>query len=199
MKHIFSSLALTFGVIYFSSCNNSHTYDKYVKELDSLKIVVEQSVANFKTVDSVECYNAYSKQFTYAGYINVNLKDTVPRSTAEALQTFYMLGRSMVNYLAMRPVWLSEAQKSISQLTHLSHDLRNGSVEDKEAVEFINEEKKEAEKIIEELKENTEVIRVQMEQFALTLNVAEEVVKKLNQGVLPEVMKPEIKAQKEMD
>ena len=187
------------GISFFSSCNHSHTYDKYVKELDSLKVVVEQSVANFKTVDSTVCYNAYSKQFTYASYINVNLKDTVPRNTANDLQTFYMLGRNMVNYLAMRPVWLTEAQKSITQLTNLSHDLKNGSVEDEEAIEFINEEKKEAEKIIGELKENTEAIRKQMEQFAKTLPTAESTVKRLNNDVLPELVKPEIKAQKEMD
>jgi hypothetical protein len=170
-----------------------------VKELDSLKVVVEQSIANFKTVDSVTCYDAYSKQFTYASYINVNLKDTVSRSVANDLQTFYMLGRSMANYLAMRPVWLGEAQKSITQLTNLSHDLKNGSVEDEEAIEFIGEEKKEAEKIIGELKENTEAIREQIEQFTKTLPTAELTVKMLNNDVLPELVKPEIKAQKEMD
>lgn len=199
MKLIFSTIPIFLGVLLFSSCNNSHVYDKYVKELDSLKIVVEQSVSNFKTIDSMACYNAYSKQYTYASYINVNLKDTVSKSTAEALQTFYLLGKNMVNYLAMRPVWLTEAHKSIVQLTNLSHDLKNNSVEDEEAVEFINEEKKEAEKIIAELKENTEAIRIHIEQFTLTLPVAEEVIKTLNKGILPELEKPEIKAQIEMD
>jgi hypothetical protein len=199
MKFLFLTLATAFGIVFFPSCRNAHKYDKYVKELDSLKIVVEQSVANFKTVDSITCYNAYSKQFTYASYINVNLKDTVSRSTANDLQTFYLLGRNMVNYLAMRPVWLTEAQKSINQLSNLSHDLKNGSVEDEEVIEFISEEKKEAEKIISELKENTEAIRIQMEQFTATLPTAEEMVKKLNKDVLPELIKPTIKAQKEMD
>lgn len=99
----------------------------------------------------------------------------------------------------MRPVWLTEAQKSIMQLTNLSHDLKNGSVEDEEAIEFIGEEKQEAEKIIGELKENTEAIREQMEQFTKTLPTAELTVKMLNKDVLPELVKPEIKAQKEMD
>ena len=198
MKLFFLSLTII-GISFFSSCNHSHIYDKYIKELDSLKVVVEQSVANFKTIDSTACYNAYSKQFTYASYINVNLKDTVSRSVANDLQTFYMLGRSLVNYLAMRPVWLTEAQKSIMQLTNLSHDLKNGSVEDEEAIEFIGEEKQEAEKIIGELKENTEAIREQMEQFTKTLPTAEFTVKMLNKDVLPELVKPEIKAQKEMD
>lgn len=198
MKLFFLSLTII-GISFFSSCNHSHIYDKYIKELDSLKVVVEQSVANFKTIDSTACYNAYSKQFTYASYINVNLKDTVSRSVANDLQTFYMLGRSLVNYLAMRPVWLTEAQKSIMQLTNLSHDLKNGSVEDEEAIEFIGEEKQEAEKIIGELKENTEAIREQMEQFTKTLPTAELTVKMLNKDVLPELVKPEIKAQKEMD
>jgi replicative superfamily II helicase len=183
----------------FSNCNNSHTYDKQIKELDSLKIVLQQSVSNFKTLDSAAIYEAYAKQYTYSSFINVNLKDTVKRSTADNLQTFYSIGKGMVNYLAMRPKWLEEANLSMKQLSDLSHDLKNGSVEVEEAVEFINEEKKEAEKIIEELTINTNVARSYMESYTKTLPSAEEVVKQLNKDALPVIERPVIKPQMEMD
>ena len=200
MNLSFSNLIIfSLGIIFISSCHKSYKYDKYIKELDSLKIVIEQSIVNFNTIDSTTCYDAYAKQYTYANFINVNLKDTVPKATAEALQTFYILGRNMINYLAMRPVWLLESHKSITQLTNLSNDLKNGNVTDKEAVDFINEEKKEAEKIIIELKKNTDSIRFQLEQFNLNIATVELVVKKLNHELLPEIITPVIKAHKEKD
>lgn len=180
-------------LLFFASCGNSHKYDKSVKELDSLKVVVQQSVSHFKEVDSLACYNVYNKQYTYAGFIKFNLKDTVSKSEAENLNLFYHLGKTMVNYLAMRPQWLQQGQLSINQITHLSHDLKNGSVKDEEAVEYINTEKKEAEKIIEELNTNTDIIRRTMEQYLQALPTVEMVVKRINNNTLPELKNPAVK------
>lgn len=199
-KNIVSFLLFSLAsAIVFSSCHDDHKYDKSIKELDSLKIVVQQSITHFKEVDSVSCYNAYNKQNTYSSFINLNLRDTVSRVVAEDLQTFYIIGKSMVNYLAMRPKWQQEAQMSIIQITNLAHDLKNGAVKDEEAIEYVSEEKKEAEKIIQELNENSEIIRRIMQQYEKSLPTAEDVVKKINSGVLPQLKNPAIIAQVEMD
>ena len=91
-------IALT---IYVSSCKNSNQYAKQVKELDSLKVVLQEALVNFNTIDSAKCYQAYSEQFTYSTFINANLRDTVSRQTAENLQLFYATGKNLVNFLAM--------------------------------------------------------------------------------------------------
>ena len=101
----------------------------------------------------------------------------------------------MNDYLALRSGWLNEADLSIEQLQTLSHDLKTGSIDEEEAIEFINEEKKESEKIIEELNLNTETIRKHLEVFNQALPVCEDLVKKLNSGVLPELIHPEINHQ----
>ena len=199
MKLVFLFLSTTLSIVFISSCGKSHKYDKSIKELDSLKIVVQQSVSHFKQLDSAASYNAYNKQYTYAKFIEVNLRDTVSRAVANDLQLFYSLGKSMVNYLAMRPNWQNEAVLSILQITNLTHDLQNGSVDDEEAVEFINEEKKEAEKIIRELNENTEIMYKLMQQFAQTITTAEDITKRINNGVLPQLVNPTVRAQQEMD
>ena len=111
-------IALT---IYVSSCKNSNQYAKQVKELDSLKVVLQEALVNFNTIDSAKCYQAYSEQFTYSTFINANLRDTVSRQTAENLQLFYATGKNLVNFLAMSPKWKEEAQKSIKQLTFIQH------------------------------------------------------------------------------
>ena len=177
----------------FISCKNTPAYDKYIKELDSLKVVLQQAVDNFKTVDSTTCIQAYSKHYTYSQFINSHLKDTVTKTVAENLQNFQSVEKGLNDYLALRSGWLSEANLSIKQLQTLSHDLKIGSVEDEEAVEFINDEKKQAEAIIEELKINTETIRKHLELFNQSLPVCETLIKQLNSGVLPQLINPEIK------
>ncbi len=173
-------------------CKPTHAYDKYIKELDSLKVVVEQAVDNFNTVDSIMCYNAYSKHYTYSTFINTHLNDTVTKEQAEALQSFFATGKPLNDYLAMRPLWLTEARLRIKQVSALTVDLKNGSVETGEAVEFINEEKKQSEKIIEELKINTALIRKQLEAYTKNLPVVEGVLRSINLNTLPELIKPEL-------
>lgn len=187
-------ISVCFGLTsVFSSCRNTHDYEKYTKELDSLKVVLQQSVAHFKTVDSSACVNAFSKQYTYSLFINSHLKDTVTKTIAENLQAFQSVGKGMNDYLSLRAGWLNEADLSIEQLQTLSHDLKIGSIDEEDAIEFINEEKKESEKIIEELNVNTEIIRKHLEIFNQALPVCEDLVKKLNSGILPELIQPEIK------
>jgi hypothetical protein len=180
-------------IVFIASCKNGNHYAKQVKELDSLKVVLQEALVNFNTIDSAKCYQAYTEQSTYSTFINANLRDTVSKQTAENLQLFYAVGKNLVNYLAMSPKWKAEAKQSIKQLTDLSHDLKNGSVEEEEVVEFISEEKIEADKIIEELKSNTELMRYSLESFSKSLPTAQETVKKLNGGSLPALIQPEIK------
>jgi dsDNA-binding SOS-regulon protein len=192
MKSLFSVI-MAITCMSFFSCKNTHTYDKYVKELDSLKVVLQQSVDNFKTVDSATCMNAYSKQYTYSQFIETHLKDTVTKSVAENLQNLQSVKQGLNNYLSLRSNWLAKTNTSIKQLQTLSHDLKNGSVNEEEAIEFINQEKKQAELIIEELKVNTETIRKHLEVYNQSLPVCENLVKELNSGVLPQLLSPPIK------
>ena len=187
-----SCLTTAIIILCVSACRNAHVYDKYVKELDSLKVVVEQAVDNFKTIDSSACVLAYSKQLTYTDFINKNLKDTVSIVTANNIQSFYKTGKGLKSYLQMRQQWLSKADQSIKQLNNLSHDLKSGSVNEEEAIEYISNEKRTAEKIIEELKLNTETIRTYLEIYNTALPITEDVVRRLNNGSLPQLVKPEL-------
>lgn len=175
----------------FSGCRQGHDYARYVKELDSLKVVTEQAVDNFTTVDSLACYEAYSKERSYRLFIESHVNDTVPKETAEALTGFFSTEKALKDYLALRPVWLSEARSVIKQVGLLSNDLKNGSIETAEAVEFISTEKKRSEKIIEELKTNTVLIRKHLELYNRHLPVVEQVLKSYNAGILPAMTQEE--------
>lgn len=193
-------LIVSIGLIFLSSsCKDSNQYQKQVKELDSLKVVLQEAIVSFNAVDSVKCYEAYMQQYTYSTFINANLKDTVSLETAENLQLFYSVGKNLVNYLAMSDKWKKESKQSIKQLTDLSHDLKNGSLDEEEVFEYVSEEKMEAVKIVEELKTNTELVRFSLESFSKSLPIAIETVKKINNGSLPPLVQPKIKVQIEND
>jgi polyhydroxyalkanoate synthesis regulator phasin len=189
----FSKIVLLAIIVSFAmSCKNKHAHDKHIKQLDSLKIVLQQTVVNFKTVDSLTCVNAFNKQYTYSQFLNTHLKDTVTKATAENLQIFYSIGKGLKTYLGHRASWLNKASLSINQLQDLSNDLKTGSIDGDEAIEFMGEEKKQAEAIINELKQNTEIIRNHLDQYNQSLPECESLIKKLNNGMLPEIIKTQI-------
>lgn len=191
MKTAVLSILPILFMLGFSGCRQGHDYTRYVKELDSLKVVTEQAVDNFTTVDSLACYEAYSKERSYRLFIESHVNDTVPKETAEALTGFFSTEKALKDYLALRPVWLSEARSVIGQVGLLSNDLKNGSIETAEAVEFISTEKKRSEKIIEELKTNTVLIRKHLELYNRYLPVVEQVLKSYNAGILPAIAQEE--------
>ena len=154
--------------------------------------MLQQAVDNFKTLDSVKVTQAFAKQYTYTRFIETHLKDTVSRSLAENLQNFQSVEKGFHNYLTLRPTWLADASLSIQQLETLSHDLKMGSINDADAVEFINSEKKHAEDIIEELKVNTETARKHLEIFNQSLPTVEALVKQLNSGIVPQLINPKL-------
>lgn len=191
MKAAVLSLLPILLIMGFSGCRQGHDYARYVKELDSLKVVTGQAVDNFTTVDSLACYEAYSKQRSYRLFLESHVTDTVSKETAEALTGFFSTEKALKDYLALRPVWLSEARSVIRQAGLLSNDLQNRSVEPTEAVEFIGAEKKRSEKIIEELKTNTMLIRKHLELYNRQLPVVEQVLKSYNAGIVPAITQEE--------
>jgi hypothetical protein len=179
-----------FVILFFTNCKLSNPYQKQIKELDSLKIVVEEAVDYFNKIDSADCASYLAKQQTYKSFILNNLKDTLTKSEAENIQLMMNLGNPIKEYLNQRNIWLTEAKISISQLQNLNQDLKNNALEPSETVEYINEEKKKAEQIIQNLKTNTELIRKNLELYKSVEQSTESIIKNLNSGNLPTIQQP---------
>lgn len=179
-----------FVILFFTNCKLSNPYQKQIKELDSLKIVVEEAVDYFNKIDSADCALYLAKQQTYKSFILNNLKDTLTKSEAENIQLMMNVGNPIKVYLNQRNIWLTEAKISISQLQNLNQDLKNNALEPSETVEYINEEKKKAEQIIQNLKTNTELIRKNLELYKSVEQSTESIIKNLNSGNLPTIQQP---------
>ena len=183
----FVSLLALFIFVGFYACKNNSSYEKYSKELDSLKIVLHQSVSNLRSVDSVKCEEAILKFKIYSDFLNKNLKDTVSIEQAKQLKIFYSAGEGIIKFQGLRVNYLTNSELRKIQLQNLSTDLKNGSVEAAEAVEYINAEKLASQNLIEEMATNN--VRENMELFTTSLPVIEEVIKLRNAGSLPLVPK----------
>lgn len=189
LKYTYIYLVGLISIFLMPSCHNSHAFDKNIKELDSLNIVVVQAIDNFRSVDSNNCILAYQKNTAYGKFLDKNLKDTVNTKTAETLQLFYSTHIGIKNYVENRGVWLKDATSSRKQLSNLVHDLKNGSIETEEAIGYITTEKQQAIKIIEELKKNTEVMRDILDTHAKYTPGVEAFIKSINNGNLPQLQK----------
>lgn len=172
------------------SCKNTQAYDKFAKELDSLSIVVQQATDNFKSIDSVSSMESYTKYKIYGNFITTHLKDTVTKTDAEKLQQFYTSGKEIETFVKLRTDLINHTSLTMKQLKSLSNDLKNGSINSEEAVDFISKEKQNAELTIEELKVNTERARKHLTSFAESSVHVENIIKTINGGNLPALPKP---------
>ncbi len=168
--------------LFLLGCKPTHRYDKNIRELDSLKIVMEQAVINFKEIDSLECYNAVSRQKMYHSFIIERVTDTLSNAEAKALQLFFTTKQPLNDFINKRQYWLNEASNAKKQLSNLTTDLKNDVVEPDDAVDFINREKTTSEKTIDELKLNTVLVGKHLQVYHVNLPVVETLIKKRNDG-----------------
>lgn len=189
MKTLLPFIVAAFTVVSFYACKNNSSYEKYSKELDSLKIVLHQSVSNLRSVDSIKCEEAILKFKIYSDFLDKNLKDTVSLEQAKQLKIFYASGKAIMKFQGLRANYLTNSELRKIQLQNLSNDLNNGSIEPAEAVEFINTEKQASQLLIDEMTGNTNTVRNNIELFTTSLAPVEEVIKARNSGNLPLVPK----------
>lgn len=189
LKTLLPFISAIFLLACFFACKNNSSYEKYSKELDSLKIVLHQSTTNLKSVDSLKCEEAILKFKIYSDFLNKNLKDTVSVEQAKQLKIFYASGESIIKFQNLRANYSTNSELRKIQLQNLSNDLKNGSIEPAEAVEFINTEKQSSQALIDEMNTNTITIRENMESFIGSLQAVEEVIRSRNFGNLPLVPK----------
>jgi hypothetical protein len=182
------SVVLIFVLL--TNCRLSNPYQKQIKELDSLKIVVEEAIDYFNKIDSAECVRFLTTQESYESFLLKNLTDTLTKSEAESVQLMMNVGEPFKDYLKQRHYWISQAHLSVKQLQNLNQDLKNNALEPSEAVEYINQEKKIAEQNIQLLKTNTELIRKNIEIFKSVVQHNELIIKKINAGNLPAIQQP---------
>lgn len=150
---------------------------------------MQQSVLNLKSADSLKCEESILKFKIYSDFLTKNLKDTVTIEQAKQLKVFYTCGEAITKFQSLRPSYLTNAELRKIQLQNLSNDLKNGSIDAEEAVEYINTEKHASQTLIDEITNNTANTRDNLDLFNISTPAVEEVIKLRNSGNLPLVPK----------
>ena len=157
---------LTLVWILQTACSRLPTYEKHIKELDSLKIVLNQAADNFKQIDSLSCVDYYNQYYAYTQFINKSSVDTINKIDAENLQVFYKSGNTIKEYLNIRNVSLQKVKTINSQLINLTRDLKSGAIKSEDAITFINAENQNAITCITDLKTNTTITQQAIDNFS---------------------------------
>ena len=168
-----------------ASCGRPHAYDASIRQLDSLRVVLDQAGDNFSRLDSAKYAQALSLQVNYSTFVTTHVQDTLDKTDAEALREAYAAGKVFRGFLNSRHQLREETSLNSSQLKKLAQDLKNNAVDQDKAVAYMKEETAQAEQLIVTLKQNTDILYKQLEVFNRHLPAIETLVKRYNAGTLP--------------
>jgi len=167
------------------SCGRPHAYDASIRQLDSLRVVLDQAGDNFSRLDSAKYAQALSLQVNYSTFITAHVQDTLNKADADALRESYAAGKIFRGFLNSRHQLREETSLNSSQLKKLAQDLKSNALDQDKAVAYMKEETAQAEQLIVTLKQNTDILYKQLEVFNRHLPAIETLVKRYNAGVLP--------------
>jgi hypothetical protein len=163
MRAVFS-IAIC-AVVLFASCRNGAAYTEKVNSLDSLRVELDKQLAVFQSIDTARVARYVKTYETNVGWIQENIKDTLPVQYLSALKNYRNLNEPLAFVSANYKDMVSDARLSSEQLKKLAADLKSGSIEEERAFEFYTIEKDEAKKIMNAMAENHLLVKQGTDTF----------------------------------
>lgn len=132
----FSCLALLFIL----ACNRP-SFEKELKQLDSLNTTLSQVMLTLNAVDTTMIHERLSEQIEQFSFIHRNA-DTISRENAFVLDRYAQCKKAYSTWGKKLPLLKSEAQLRKNQLEDLRNDLEKALVESEEALTYVQTETK---------------------------------------------------------
>ncbi|MCE3228203.1 MAG: hypothetical protein K0S32_2754 [Bacteroidetes bacterium] len=174
-----------------ASCTNE-SCEKQIRSLDSLSGALNQKLSELKQVDTVILQKAISKYSNYRSFIQQNINDTVNKEEADHLQQFYTSGKNLVSFSENRKAILARGSLINSQLAKLITDAKQNSIEEDKLMQFAKDEKMQAEHLIRSSFGQQQLFSANLQEFKLSLNGVEALIRSRNNGQMPTVIKDSI-------
>ncbi len=178
-----------FCSLLITSCNSNDAITKELKSLDSISGALNQKLIELQKVDTLILEKALSKFNDYKQFIKQNINDTISKKQADALQQFYVSGNNLEDFFINRKLIISRSKLVNLQLTKLSGDVKQNTLEQQQLSEFIFAEKEQANDIIQKSVIQLQLFQSKLQQFKTTLPLVEELIKANNNGELPTIVK----------
>jgi len=160
-----AGLILFFGsllILSTVSCNHGPSYPKETATLDSLKKVLSSTDSMLINVDSLNIRKCINHVIITLDEVKMLTKDTVTRGAGQIFKSFADTKWELQTFLSRRTVLKQEIPKSIAQVEHLSHDLKNNLVNKDSAMIFYGFEVKKASELIETAKLGLAAVKMQL-------------------------------------
>jgi hypothetical protein len=117
-----------------------------------------------------------------------NIKDTIARVDANAIQNFINSGKTISEFSKNKPELIKQTETCILQIQKLSADLKQNNVQSNVAQSYCNTEKGHAEELIKVIESNVKALNLSLNAFKNSLPRTEEYIKHINNGALPTVV-----------
>ena len=163
-------------------------YEKEVAIIDSTKIVLQVKLNELKRAEQNMESVGFAKYETYCVFLKNNVKDTVVRYEATALQQFVNSGKTIELFAKNKAELIKQTETSIAQLQKLSLDVKENNLLLNSVQAYFASEKSHAEELIKAIEHNIKAFNLSVNNYRNSVIRTEEYIKKINNGTLPTVV-----------
>lgn len=182
MRILFSILVL---LAVFTNCGRKNIYEKEISTIDSTKVVLQVKLNELLRAEKNIEVSAFSKFETYEAFLKSNIKDTLNKPEATALQLFLNSGKTIQQFNASKTELIKQTELSIEQLKKLSLDARENNIQQNALQSFYSTEKNHAEELITVIEQNIKALNLSINSYRNSLPRTEEYIRTINNGTLP--------------
>ncbi len=182
-------IPLLFGV----NCNKADVYKEKGKTLDSLNGVVSSTIRAFQLgVDSVSLEKSILRFEYYREFIRQNVNDTLEKGEADDLRHFYSAGNNLSSFSINRKQILQRVFLINQQLQNLSKDVLEKNIEPERLNKYTAQEASEVRRIVDLAYAQQKLYQTRQEEFKIALKGMENLIRRRNNGELPQIIKDTI-------
>lgn len=185
-------MRLFFSIIVFvavlTNCKNNNIYEKETAIIDSTKIVLQVKLNELMRAEQNMESVGFAKFEIYNAFLKTNMKDTVVKYEATAIQQFINSGNTIREFAKSKEALIKQTEVSILQLQKLSIDVKENHLPLNTVKAYYNSEKNHAEELIKAIEQNIKAFNLSVNNYRNSVLKIEEYIKKINYGALPTVV-----------
>ena len=159
-----------------TSCKPSVDYSKQLAVLDSLNKSMHIADSSLAKVDTATIKKDANHVMMSLELIKMAHQDSMSKGAAEIFRNFSSVRWQLETFMGRRAVMRIEMGKSMIQLNHLSHDLKNNLIKADSAAIFYNVEAKKAGLLIESEKMSMQMLNGQLPLYNLIAPQADSLI-----------------------
>lgn len=161
----FSALIPVYVLIvsfFATSCKHGNQYPKETASLDSVSKALLSVDSLLQKTDSVHIRKCVNNVIIAQDYIKISGTDSMSKGATDILKAYGNTRWELQIFLGRKPILVAEIKKSVDQLNHLSHDLKNGIIKNDSAMIYYNYEMKKASELVEASKYGLQMVKMQL-------------------------------------